>query len=69
MTQNDITEIAQRMESAEYIVASDLEHFIRFLIEDELQLTERPFDKEEVLSKDPAIVNFTGVPLPWEAYR
>ena len=62
-----------------YIVASDLEHFIKFLIEAEVSHAASksyrvwddddawPFNKEEVVRKDPAILNFTGVPLPWEA--
>ena len=54
------------MDSAQYIVASDLEHFIRFLIECELRITGWPFGKEEMLERDPAILNFTGVALPWE---
>ena len=70
-------EIIQDANAPLYIAASDLEHFIRSFIEDEVERFEWPpdkplelvwpFDKEEVLRKDPAILNFTGVALPWEA--
>lgn len=59
-----------------YIMASDLEHFVKFLAEIEVTsyltapdtgLYPWPFDKEEVIRMDPAILNFTGVPLPREA--
>ena len=66
-------------ENPRYIVASDLGHFLIFLMEDELSLrqadpydpteppeTPWPFDKE-VVHDDPAILNFHGVPLPWDA--
>ena len=70
-------EIIQDENAPLYIAASDLEHFIRSFIEDEVEFAEWPpdkplelvwpFDKEQVLRKDPAILNFTGVALPWEA--
>ncbi len=62
-----------------YIVASDLEHFVKFLIEERVKNAppppgelrflslDWPFVKEKVVRKDPAILNFTGVRLPWEA--
>lgn len=65
-------------ETPRYIVASDLAHFLVFLIEEELalmnidpvEISERPqawpFDKQIVVHDDPAILNFHGVPLPWE---
>ncbi len=61
-----------------YIVASDLARFIILLIEDELALMATDpaqddpeasswFDKQKMLHYDPAILNFHGVSLPWEA--
>ena len=62
-----------------YIVASGLEQFVKFLIEEEVMNATLPwgesnypgwgwpFDKEAVLKRDPAILNFTGVRIPWEA--
>ena len=50
-----------------YIVASDVEHFVEFIIERELKLSEWPFNPEELLARDPAILRHHGVPLPWEA--
>ena len=59
-----------------FIVASDLEHFIRGMIKFEVAFeeafpvqpmeTDWPFEEEEVLREDPAILNFTGIALPWE---
>ena len=70
-----------------YIVASDIGHFLIFLLEHELESTEFfaelrasgrqwapdlhpnhwPFCRDYVLERDPAIVNFPYLPLPWEA--
>ena len=56
-----------------YIMASDQEDFIRFLVEDKVTSAASaldggsyrwPFDKEEVLRRDPAILEFSGDPLP-----
>ncbi len=56
-----------------YIMASDLEHFIKFLVEKEVTLAVSapdagsypwPFDREEVIKVDSAILNLTGVSLP-----
>jgi hypothetical protein len=48
-----------------YIVASDLSHFLVFLLEKELGSKGWPFDEKEVAQKDPRITEFVGVPLPW----
>ena len=61
-------------EAAAYIVASDLGHFLEFVLEEEIlrpelgdfESTYWPFDREKVLAKDPNIVNFQNVRLPWE---
>jgi hypothetical protein len=50
-----------------YIVASDIEHFLMFLLEQELGSKAWPFDREAVTKKDPNILQFVGVPLPWLA--
>jgi hypothetical protein len=50
-----------------FIVASDLGHFLAFILESELGNRSWPFCKREVTEKDPAILGFTGVPLPWKA--
>lgn len=49
-----------------YIVASDLEHFLHFLFEKEIGNRTWPFDERTVTKKDPAILNFANVSLPWE---
>jgi hypothetical protein len=49
-----------------YIVASSVGHFLEFLIERELGMSKWPFDKAEVATKDPDILAFRGVDLPWE---
>ncbi len=53
-------------ESPAYIVASGLLKFIQFYLEDELRLTEWPFERDEVVRRDPDILKFTGVKLPWQ---
>jgi cell wall assembly regulator SMI1 len=61
-----------------YIVASDLGHFLVLVMESELaqrdldpvetELEPLPwFNEQKVLHDDPAILNFHGVPLPWNA--
>jgi cell wall assembly regulator SMI1 len=50
-----------------YLVGSDVWHFMRFYLLDELDLTGWPFDAAEVVAADPHILNFKGIPLPWEA--
>ena len=48
-----------------YLVASDLWHFLSFLLRKELGETGWPFMKEIVVEKDPAIENYHGIPYPW----
>lgn len=60
-------ETTRSAEEPEFIVASDLLAFLRFLLEKELGQSSWPFDEEEVTQKDPAILNFQGVRLPWSA--
>ncbi|MBA4020489.1 MAG: hypothetical protein C0483_25290 [Pirellula sp.] len=62
-------------EAAAYIVASDLEHFLEFVLEKEILSPELgdfedtywPFDQDKVLAKDPDLLSFRDVPLPWDA--
>lgn len=54
-------------EKPAYIVASDLEHFLIFLLESELGNGTWPFDERAVAAEDPTMTKFTGIPLPWEA--
>lgn len=48
-----------------YAVASDLGHFLVFLLERELGKEGWPFNEKMVTSADPAIVQIKRVPLPW----
>ena len=50
-----------------YIVASNVWQFLRFLFLDELDRTKWPFDETEVVAADPEILSFSGVTLPWDA--
>ncbi len=56
-----------------YIVASDIWHFLAFLLEDEflhakgIHDTPWPFDRAEVTRRDPGIESFKGVAMPWDA--
>jgi cell wall assembly regulator SMI1 len=50
-----------------YLVASDIWHFLRFLLKRALRQSRWPFDREEVSTADPDILTFHGVPLPWDA--
>lgn len=50
-----------------YIVGSEIGRFLIFLLERELGEKRWPFNKEYVTQNDPAIVRFSGLPLPWEA--
>lgn len=61
-------------ETPAYIAASNLEHFLEFALENQILSPELgdfsktywPFDQDKVLAKDPDILNFQDVPLPWE---
>ena len=49
-----------------YIVASDIRHFVWGILECELGDDRWPFDRDFVVAADPAILTFSGLPLPWE---
>ena len=50
-----------------YVVASDIEHFLVFLLEREMGKDGWPFNKNFVVHSDPAISEIRGVKLPWMA--
>jgi hypothetical protein len=54
-------------EQPTYLAASDLEHFLVFLLEKELGHKGWPFNETIVVQYDPHILDFENVPLPWEA--
>jgi hypothetical protein len=54
-------------DSVSYIAASDLGHFLVFLLGRELGNRGWPFDKDFVMLSDPRIVQFRGVDFPWAA--
>ncbi|WP_081752686.1 SMI1/KNR4 family protein [Kallotenue papyrolyticum] len=49
-----------------YIVASNVVRFVEFLILNELGEIDWPWDKNEVLKKDPDILRYCRIPIPWE---
>jgi hypothetical protein len=55
--------------SPAYIVASSVGYFVEFWMERELGISKWPFDEAEVIAKDPLILTFEGVDLPWEPHR
>jgi hypothetical protein len=62
----------QGYDHADYIVASNLWSFLRFLLANDARkdplFARWPFDKPFVLAEDPALGDYAGpVPLPWEA--
>ena len=61
-------EVMQGSDKPAYIVASDVAHFLEFLMEDELKLAHAwPFDEAYVLRKDPEIAKFHDISFPWSA--
>lgn len=50
----------------EYVVASDLWHFLRFYLGRELGERGWPFRREFVLSLDPELAHYANAPLPWD---
>jgi hypothetical protein len=48
-----------------YIVASDVEHFLVFLLQRELGNKAWPFNEKLVTEADPRIRDFVGLPYPW----
>ena len=59
-------DVGDSLDSPSYIVASDIWHFVVFLLEDEMCSTGWPFNKEFMLREDPDILHYVGVPLPWQ---
>ena len=54
-------------ESPSYIVASNISYFLEFLLEKELKIEKRwPFDQDYVTAKDPEILSFRNIFLPWQ---
>ena len=53
-------------ESPAFIVASDIGHFLAFLLGKELGVSGWPFDEASVVHADPSIRHFQGVALPWD---
>lgn len=49
-----------------YLVASSLFQFLRFYLEAAIGRTGWPFDKAHVLERDPAILDFRALALPWD---
>lgn len=60
-------DITNAVDSPTYIVGSSIGNFLEFLLERELGISQWPFDKVEVIEKDPDILTFHNVKLPWEA--
>lgn len=52
-------------ETPSYIVASDIGHFLVFLLEKELGREGWPFNEKAVIQFDPQITQFNGAALPW----
>jgi cell wall assembly regulator SMI1 len=52
-------------DSAAYIVSSDIGHFLVSLLEQELGASDWPFNEKVVVERDPRILKFKGVRLPW----
>jgi hypothetical protein len=51
----------------DFACSSDLWKFLWFLFKYDLEETKWPFDRDEVLCRDPGIVNCKLAPLPWDA--
>lgn len=49
-----------------YVVASDVWHFLRFLLRAESGENGWPFSRTKVLNDDPALALVEGVPYPWD---
>lgn len=58
---------AVNRERPQYVVGSDVFHFLRNLFRRELGISRWPFNRTEVLLSDPKIQSFKGIPLPWDA--
>jgi hypothetical protein len=62
-------DMGQTIASPAYIVASDLEHFIVAILQNELGATGWPFNRNQLLTFDPLIMNYHGIPFPWAEKR
>jgi cell wall assembly regulator SMI1 len=57
----------QDFEHPDYVVASGLWSFLRFLLQKEMGHDFWPFEKEEVLEQDPALAEYRGeAPFAWD---
>lgn len=59
-------DVMENSDEPAFIVASDLWHFLAFLFRKDMGKSRWPFDKEEVVEKDPKILK-TKLLLPWNA--
>jgi hypothetical protein len=53
-------------DAGNYLVASSLFQFLRFYLEAAIDRTAWPFGKAYVLERDPAILDFPELALPWD---
>lgn len=60
-------ETMEDSDSPIYVVASDLEHFVVGILQEELERTSWPFDEKIAMAFDPQIVRCNNVSLPWKA--
>lgn len=57
----------QDFDQPDYVVASGLWQFLRFVLQKELGSDDWPFDKEKVLKQDPLLMEYKGgAPFAWE---
>jgi len=52
-------------ESLAYAVGSSVGHFLLFILEEQHEQMNWPFDKDFVLDRDPEFAKITIAPLPW----
>lgn len=50
----------------EFVAASNLEHFLVFLLMKEIGESRWPFDRGFVMQQDPNLEEYDEVPLPWD---
>lgn len=62
-----LVETLDNADTGSYVVASSLAHFLRFYLEDDIGRTGWPFNEGHVLERDPALLNFDWLTLPWHA--
>ena len=58
--------MGQAIDSPNYVVASDVEHFVVGTLEKEMGDTGWPFSRDGTLAFDPRISDFHAVRFPWE---